>query len=237
MKHPFCMQKAIRIGTWVLAELTAILTVIYQLSGEMNESFLLALATPFLLLLPKLVEKLFRCRLSLPLYLFSLFYALGPMMGQCWKLYYLTAWWDKMLHIFGGILFALVGWTIFHKLCKENTPRLATAVFALCFSVSLSVIWEFLEFGADQFLGMDMQHDSILTEFRSYKLGPAIGVLGIYENIDQVTLNGIDLPFSGYLDIGLHDTMWDMLLESLGALVTALLCYFSKRTSFGFYPK
>ena len=167
MKHPFCMQKAIRIGTWVLAELTAILTVIYQLTDEMNESFLLALATPFLLLLPRFVEKLFRCRLSLPLYLFSLFYALGPMMGQCWKLYYLTAWWDKMLHIFGGILFTLVGWTIFRKLCKENTPRLATAVFALCFSVSLSVIWEFLEFGADQFLGMDIQHDSILTEFLS----------------------------------------------------------------------
>ena len=98
-----------------------------------------------------------------------------------------------------------------------------TALFALFFSISVSAVWEFAEFGADRLFQADMQNDTVITAIRSYALGDSLGEKGMLDGIEAVTVNGIPLPFDGYLDIGLFDTMWDMILEALGALVTAVL--------------
>ena len=226
-------RKITRLIAWIAAEILALTTAVSMLPGGFNEGLLLALITPLMLLLPKTAEKLLHCRLELPLYLFALFYALGPMLGQCWKLYYLTNWWDKLLHISGGILFALVGWMLFRQLSGAQANRVATTLFALCFSVSLAAIWEFFEFAADQLFYMDMQNDTIVYSFPSYFLGNSPGMLGGIDSVKQVFIDGIPLPFSGYLDIGLQDTMWDMILESLGALVTAGFCFFTNGQHLG----
>ena len=109
-------EKKVRLICWIICEVLAVGTAIHLLSGGMNEGLLLAFATPFMLLLPTIAEKLFRCKVSLPIFIFGLVYAMGPMLGQCWKLYYLTNWWDKALHISGGVMFALVGWFVCQKL-------------------------------------------------------------------------------------------------------------------------
>ena len=230
-------EKKVRLICWIICEVLAVGTVVCLLSGGMNEGLLLALATPFMLLLPTIAEKLFRCKVSLPIFIFGLVYAMGPMLGQCWKLYYLTNWWDKALHISGGVMFALVGWFVCQKLTGDTQKKVIAALFALCFSVALAAVWEFIEFGADQLCGMDMQNDRIITHIVSYDLGPAPGVLGSIDSIGQVSIDGVSLPFAGYLDIGLHDSMWDMILESLGALITAIICYFSKNNHLGFIPE
>lgn len=144
------------------------------------------------------------------------------MLGHCYKLYYRLRFWDKLLHISGGVLFALFGFYLYYKLGGDWSNRLLAGVFALLFSMGVAVCWEFVEFGADRFLGMDMQNDTVITEIHSYDLGGALGVLGNIEDIETVTINGEELPFSGYLDIGLIDTMMDMFLESCGALLTVL---------------
>ena len=94
------------------------------------------------------------------------------------------------------------------------------ALFAFCLSLSLSALWEFFEFGMDVCFHMDMQRDTFVTALHSYDLGAETGVLGHLENIQSVTVNGQSLP--GYLDGGLRDTMGDMLLEGLGALLLSL---------------
>lgn len=225
--HTDYRNRIIRLTAWIAAEMLAVSTIVTLLPGGFNEGLLLALATPILLLLPTAAEKLLRCRLRLPLYLFSLFYTLGPLLGQCWKFYYLTNWWDKLLHTSAGILFALVGWVLYRQLSGTQTNRFAAALFALCFSVSLAAVWEFFEFAADQLFYMDMQNDTIVYSFPSYFLGNAPGTLGGIDSVEQVFIDGVPLPFSGYLDIGLQDTMWDMILESLGALITAAFCFFT----------
>lgn len=210
----------------VLGELLAIGTIIFLVVSKQYSRLPLAFGTLGLVLPPAIMEKLFRCRLCLSVYIFALLYAVGPMMGQCWNFYYTISWWDKLLHISGGVMFAIVGAYFFELLTKRKDHFIGAAIFALCFSMAIAALWEFIEFGADRFLGMDMQDDILVTHLTSYLLGEGIGVTGSIENIQSVVVNGAQLP--GYIDIGLTDSMLDMMLESLGALVACLLILFDK---------
>ena len=39
------------------------------------------------------------------------------------------------------------------------------AIVAFCFSMTIGVIWEFFEYGMDQFFGLDMQKDTVIQDF------------------------------------------------------------------------
>ena len=216
-------EKKIKAAGIAAGEMLTLTTAIGLLVTKEYDRLPMALATFGLVLLPWAVERVFRCRLCLPVYLFALVYALGPMLGQCWKFYYTIAWWDKLLHLCGGVMFAIVGAYFFRRLTGQRDNFLACALFALCFSMAIAAAWEFVEFAADRFLGMDMQDDMLITSIHSYLLGDGVGVAGSIETIHTVTVNGT--PLAGYIDIGLTDTMLDMLLESLGALVTGILLF------------
>ena len=219
-------EKWIKLGGTVVCEIFTVITIITLITGSEPDRMALAFGTLLLVLLPLLLEKLFHCRICLPVYIFALAYAIGPMLGHCWKLYYTVPVWDKLLHICGGVMFAIVGAYVFELLTKRKDHFFGAAIFALCFSMAIAVLWEFVEFGADHFLGMDMQDDMLVTHLTSYLLGEGVGVTGSVENIQSVVVNGITLP--GYIDIGLTDSMLDMMLESLGALVTCLLILLDK---------
>ena len=223
-------EKWIKLGGTVLCEIFTVFTIIKLLKGGEPDRLALAFGTLLLAALPFLLEKLFRCRISLPVYIFALAYAIGPMLGHCWKLYYTVAVWDKLLHICGGVMFAILGAYFFDLLIRENGNSTARTVFALCFSIAIAVLWEFCEFGADRFLGMDMQDDTVVHGITSYLLGESLGVTGSIDNIQSVVVNGIELP--GYIDIGLVDSMLDMMLETAGAGVTCVALWFDK----GKYP-
>lgn len=219
-------EKWIKLTGTVLCEIFTVFTVITLIAGNELDRLALAFGTILLVLLPMLAERLFSCRICLPLYLFALTYAIGPMLGNCWKLYYTLPWWDKLLHISAGVIFVILGAYLFDLLAQEKQKSIARLLFAFCFSVTVSVLWEFAEFGADTFLGMDMQNDRVVNGITSYLLGQTLGTTGSIFNIQSVVVNGITLP--GYIDIGLHDSMLDMLLESLGALITCLLLFLDK---------
>lgn len=229
-------EKTIRKASVMICEIFVVITILHLLAiRQYGSRLLLAFATIVMLFLPGMVEKLFSCKLRLPVYLFSLLYALGPMLGHCWELYYTLPGWDKVLHISGGILFALLGILIFERFCGNNRKVVAmAAAFALCFSMALSVAWEFYEFGCDTFLGTDMQNDTVITEIHSYFLADELGVAGSIVDIEEVTVNGQPLPVAGYLDIGLIDTMMDMLLEIIGSLAVVAIFIFSRGRIKGF---
>jgi len=73
-----------------------------------------------------------------------------------------------------------------------------------------------------------MQDDTVVYGLTSYLLGDAVGITGSISDIQSVIVNGAPLPVDGYIDIGLIDSMLDMLLESLGALAACLLLLFDK---------
>ena len=219
-------EKWIKLGATALCEGFTVYTIASLLAGNEPDRLALAFGTILFVLLPMLAERIFACRICLPMYLFTLIYAIGPMLGHCWKFYYTLPWWDKLLHTSAGMIFAILGAYLFDLLAQEKQKPIAQMLFAFCFSVTVSVLWEFVEFGADIFLGMDMQNDRVVSGITSYLLGQTLGTTGSIFNIQSVVVNGITLP--GYIDIGLHDSMLDMLLESLGALITCLLLFLDK---------
>ena len=80
----------------------------------------------------------------------------------------------------------------------------------------------------DQLLGMDLQGDTLITGISSHLLGVGEGV-GRIEDIRLVTIDKRPLPFEGYLDIGLIDTMMDTLSHLIGAV---LFCALASSTRF-----
>ena len=80
--------------------------------------------------------------------------------------------------------------------------------------MTIGVLWEFFEFGMDRLFHMDMQKDTIVHTISSVMLDPTNKNIPItIDGITSVAVNGKDLGFDGYLDIGLYDTMEDLLVN------------------------
>lgn len=215
------MEKIGRKTVVILCELITFATIIWLLAkGIFNNRLLLAVVTIPLVLAPALLERLCKCKIWTPLYILCVVYSLGPLLGHTLNFYSLIPHWDKILHVTGGVVFAIGGVFLFQLMLGKDTRHiLAAAVFALCFSMALSMIWEFYEFGCDSLLGMDTQADTVVTSITSHVLSDVMGDVGTIAPIESVVINGQSMDWGGYLDVGLHDTMMDMLLETLGALV------------------
>ena len=100
------------------------------------------------------------------------------------------------------------------------------AVVAFCFSMTIGVLWEFFEFGMDWVFGLDMQKDTVLDGIASVLLDPE-GLQRPFsiDGIQTVVVNGQDLGLGGYLDVGLVDTMEDLLVNFVGALSFSVIGY------------
>lgn len=221
-------EKIVRYILTALCELLTVANVIrFTVTGQWNR-LLLALLTLVLILVPEGIERLFHCHISQGMYLVAVLYAIGPMLGHCNNLYYIIPFWDKLLHILGGVMFVFLGVFLFELLGGDPKKWALCCVFALCFSLSVSVLWEFYEFGSDSLFGTDTQDDTIIHSITSHMLSSEMGEVGTIENIQNVTMDGKDMNLGGYLDIGLIDTMMDLLLEAAGAAITTLILWLDK---------
>ena len=137
---------------------------------------------------------------------------------------------------YGGFLAAAVGFSMVlllndnEKLTFDLSPFFL-ALVAFCFSMTIGVLWEFFEFGMDWFFHSDMQRDTVINAIYSASLDPTrsnkvVAVKGIYD----VVINGEELGMGGYLDIGLIDTMKDLLVNFVGAVVFSVAGYFYARS-------
>jgi hypothetical protein len=155
-------------------------------------------------------------------------YTICPLLGYSYNLYYLTSWWDDILHAFAGVLFAMLGAYLPTLFCKNGKISFALRAFcAFSFSVAVAGLWELIEFGTDTFFATDMQKDTALHSMRpsyllSEMLGFPVGVLGDLDGT-QITVNGQTVDC--YIDLGLIDSMQDIFVETAGAAAyTALFC-------------
>ena len=210
-----------RMWFWTVCELFVLYSMLRSLHSGPASDALVCLLVGIGVAVPYILEA-FGYRMSDMLFVFSLLYLLASMSGRIYKLYYLVAHWDKLLHLCGGVVFALLGSylpVVINR--KYENDRLLRVLFALMFSISVSALWEFYEFGMDRWFGMDMQRDTIIHAIHSYDLGEATGVIGSIDQIDSVIVNGE--PLEGYIDIGLIDTMGDMMIETAGAAAYAVV--------------
>ena len=200
--------------------LAGLLSTIYvaMTSNELF-SYFYCLATVAFVALPLVMSVLFRWKMNLFFYLLFTFYTVGPLLGAVYNFYYLTTWWDVLLHLLAGTVFAVVGGQFAYALNRNReTSYLFAALFGVLLSISIAVVWEIFEYSSDVFLHSDMQADTVIHSIFT-KINRADGLADAYEGITETVVNGQSLGINGYLDIGLIDTMHDMIIETVGALI------------------
>lgn len=212
----------------------------------------IVIAAMLLSLVRRDYENLFYCTLSLILFLapafaernfgirlpstmeviILLFIFAAEILGEMSSFYVKYAFWDTMLHTLNGFLCAAVGFSLVDILNRNQKVRfnlspLFLAIVAFCFSMTVGVLWEFFECGADLLLHTDMQKDTVLHNISSVALDPTKSNTPVHINdITAVTVNGELLPVDGYLDIGLYDTMKDLFVNFIGAVVFSVIGFF-----------
>lgn len=203
-----------------------ILALIRQFFLGNYESVFLCLLTLILLVLPSIIQLKLRVELPTGLeIIILLFIFAAEILGELQAFYVIIPGWDTMLHTMNGFLMAAIGFALVDILNREEKMSfklspLFMAVVAFCFSMTIGVVWEFFEFGMDQFFNLDMQKDWIVNGISSVMLDPTGGnTPTMITGITEVVVNGQELGLGGYLDIGLIDTMKDLLVNFVGAVV------------------
>jgi len=149
--------------------------------------------------IPALLEKKFNFELPKTLYIMYLvFLYCAIFLGEIRNFYYHVPHWDSILHTFSSLMSGSFGFMVVDILNRDkhtsiNLSPIFVAVFAFCFSLSIGALWEIYEYSFDGLLGLNMQ------KFR-------------LEN--GTVLQGHD---------ALSDTMKDIILDALGALLASVL--------------
>lgn len=210
-----------------------ILTMILQFFNKNYENVFLCGLTLLLLIVPSFIQV--RMKIELPTALeitILVFIFAAEILGEIQSYYIRVSVWDTVLHTINGFLMAAIGFALVDILnrSKKVTFQLSplfVSIVAFCFSMTIGVIWEFFEFGMDQFFDLDMQKDTIVNVINSVMLDPTGSNIPVsIRNITDVSVNGKSMGLGGYLDIGLIDTMKDLLVNFIGAVVFSVIGYF-----------
>ena len=161
----------------------------------------------------------------------------AEILGEIRAFYTTFAYWDTMLHTLNGFLCAAIGFSLVDMLNRNERFSLSLSpvfmgIVAFCFSMTIGVLWEFFECAMDQFFLLDMQKDMVVNSISSVMLDPAGGnsptAIRDITDVIVVTADGAQHPLGlgGYLDIGLLDTMKDLFVNFIGAVVFSIIGYF-----------
>ena len=189
--------------------------------------------TLLLLYVPSWVQVKLRIELPPPLEITILcFIFAAEILGEVNAFYVVVPNWDTMLHTLNGFLAAAVGFSMVILLNDDErlTFHLSPfflALVAFCFSMTIGVLWEFFEFSMDYFFGFDMQKDTVVHSIHSVLLDPTrTNTVVTIPNIQDVVINGQSLGVGGYVDIGIIDTMKDLFVNFIGAVVFSITGFF-----------
>lgn len=121
-------------------------------------------------------------------------------LGMAREWYYRFWWWDSLMHGSAGVALGFAGFLILyvlHRSGKLQASPLLIVLFSFCFAVALGALWEIIEFAVDSFTGADMQRTPTLPQVIEH----------------------------GSARLAIYDTMRDLILDSLGALIASACGY------------
>lgn len=203
------------------------------------ESVALCVLSLALFLVPSVLERSFSLDIppAFEIIIYSFIFA-AEILREIDHFYVRIPMWDTILHTLNGFLAAAVGFSLVYLLNrKAQGLRLSPffmALVAFCFSMTIGVCWEFVEYTGDTFLGQDMQKDFVITDFQSVALDPEHDQqLVPVRDVVRTTIDCADgsqvVVEGGYLDVGLNDTMKDLVVNFVGAVVFSVGGYFMVR--------
>ena len=155
-------KKSSLIWYLVLRALVLLTMILSLIRGEYSNVFL-CLLTLILFLIPFWINE--KLNISIPNVLeiiIFLFIFSAEILGEINNFYGNIPYWDTILHTLNGFLCAAIGFSLIDILNNSekfhiNLSPVFVALVAFCFSMTIGVLWEFFEFGADQILSTDMQ--------------------------------------------------------------------------------
>ena len=159
--------------------------------------------------IPMLFARQFKIELPTPLFImYTVFLYAAIFLGEVRSFYYKIPYWDLILHTFSSIMTGCLGFMLVALLNRSEEASLKlspffVAMFAFCFSLAVGAVWEIYEFSVDGLLNMNMQK--------------------------FITDEGVVLP--GHA--ALSDTMTDLIIDAVGALLASVAGYFSLRKDKG----
>lgn len=229
----YAKQRPKVFTVYVILRLLVVAALIRSAMLKEYESMFVCLLVLVLFMLPSFLERKLKIELPDTLEIIILIFIFAAeILGElgCYFIHYPS--WDTMLHTTSGFLCAAIGFSLVNLLNKDNRISLSLsplymAIAAFCFSMTIGVLWEFIEFSADRLFLLDMQKDTVITTISSVTLDATNSNTPIViRNINDVAVNGQSLGLGGYLDIGLYDTMEDLFVNFIGAVVFSLFGYF-----------
>lgn len=223
------------IITYLILRTLVILCLILQiLRGDLNNAFI-CLLTLLLFTIPTIITN--KLKIKLPSALECIIYIFifaAEILGEINNFYIVIPHWDTILHTLNGFLVAGVGFSLVDLLNETSTKSfklspIFVAIVAFCFSMTIGVLWEFFEYSADTYLKMDMQKDVLVSSISSVDLNEEKKNKAVIVNnikSTQIILeDGTIVISDGYLDIGLHDTMEDLIVNFIGAIAFSFIGY------------
>lgn len=161
----------------------------------------------FVIHIPSVLAR--KLRFEIPGFLYTMyiiFLYCGIFLGEVTSFFYVVPHWDDFLHAFSSMMtgfFAVMVITILNR--DENLVfRISpffVALFAFTFSIAIGALWEVYEFAGDGLLGMNMQ--KFITADGTVLIGHA----------------------------AISDTMKDIIVDMIGALISSVIGYFSVKNS------
>ncbi|MFQ9922047.1 MAG: hypothetical protein ACLRVU_00960 [Beduini sp.] len=220
---------------WVYLILRAMVVVvmILQFFNRNYENVFFCLLTLFLLIIPSFIQVEFRIEIPTTLeIIILLFIFAAEILGEIHAFYVKIPLWDTLLHTMNGFLAAAIGFSLVdilnrNKRLEFHLSPLFMVLVAFCFSMTIGVVWEFFEFFMDSFFNMDMQKDTVIHAIHSVMLDPTMSNrVYTISSINEVWINGNALLVNGYIDIGLIDTMMDLIVNFVGAFIFSVFGFF-----------
>lgn len=239
------------IAVYLTLRTLVIIIMIRQIFlGEWNNVFLCIL-TLILFLIPTFIEKKVNIEFPDALQIIVLLFIFSAeILGEINEYYLTIKHWDTILHTINGFLCAAIGFSLIDILNQKEfiyvtLSPVFVALVAFSFSMTIGVCWEFFEYGVDTFLKKDMQKDHIISSFSTVNLDPeGKNRPVVVKDITSTTIhtkdkNGVteDIEIEGgYLDLGINDTMEDLLVNFIGAVGFSIigLLYIKDRDKYKF---
>ena len=239
------------VAVFVVLRTLIVLTGVLSVLRQDYESVFIAVITFFLMLLPSILSRKLRIELPSTLEIILLcFIFASTILGEINKFYVRVPHWDTVLHTINGFCFAAIGFALVdmlnrHERVSLRLSPLFLAIVAFCFSMTIGVLWEFYEYAGDRFFVLDMQKDTVIHEFNSVSLDETQNNIPVrVTDIRDVAVIHSDgsmqpLGLGGYLDVGIHDTMKDLLVNMVGAIVFSAIgyCFVKQKGKGKFAPR
>ena len=226
-----------------------VLVIACMVAQSMNgnwENVLLCVLTLLLFTIPTIFSE--TLNITLPSTLETIVYIFifaAEILGEVQSFYTHVIYWDSILHTINGFICAAIGFSLIDLLNTNdnihvNLSPIFVSIVAICFSMTIGVIWEFFEYSVDKLLLRDMQKDTIVNTISSVTLdeekenNPVV-----IDNIEKTIIYTQDneiLIEGGYLDLGINDTMKDLFVNFLGAITYSLIgfLYIKNRDKYRF---